>query len=173
VRRALLLAGVLLLPACAPRPGNAPADFPDSRSARHDIWTALQPMARAQGIDPGFVYAIVKLESNFDPRARNGDARGLMQIKPRVWRAHTSAPYEPSVWDWRANLRVGIEILASDRQTLEKRGVFSYPLLWAAYHYGLDYVEARGFDMSRIDHPSDPISRKLWSGDLHPVDPTR
>jgi hypothetical protein len=172
VRHASILA-VVLLSACAPRPGNAPVDSPDSLSARRAVWEALQPMARGRGIDPGFVYAIIKLESNFSPHARRGEARGLMQIKPGAWRAVTDIPYEPAVWDWRTNLRVGIDGLAAAKGTLEARGVFSYPLLWASFHYGLDYVAARGFDMSRIDRPSDPISRRLWSGEIRPVEPPR
>jgi hypothetical protein len=172
VRRASILA-VVLLSACAPRPGNAPVDSPDSLSARRAIWEALQPMARENGIDPGFVYAIVKLESNFAPHARRGEARGLMQLKPGAWKAVTDIPYEPAVWEWRTNLRVGVGGLAAAKRTLEARGVFSYPLLWATFHYGLDYVAARGFDMSRIDRPSDPISRRLWSGEIRPVGPPK
>lgn len=172
MRRAPILAAIVLS-ACAPRQGNAPVDSPDSLSARREIWTALQPMARERGIEPGFVYAIIKLESNFDPRARRGEARGLMQIKPRAWRAVSAIPYEPAVWDWRTNMKVGIDGLAAIKRDLAARGVFSYPLLWASFHYGFDYVESRGFDMSRINRPSDPISRRLWSGEVAPVEPPR
>lgn len=172
MRRASILSAILLS-ACAPRPGNAPLDLPDSLSARREIWAAVQPLARERGIEPGFVYAIVKLESNFNPHARRGDARGLMQIKPGAWRAVSAIPYEPAVWDWRTNLRVGVDGLASIKRNLTARGVFSYPLLWASFHYGFDYVASRGFDMSRIDRPSDPISRRLWSGEIQPVGPPR
>lgn len=128
-------------------------------------------MARGAALEPGFVYAIIRIESNFDPRARRGEARGLMQIKPGAWRAVSALPYEPAVWDWRTNLRVGVDSLASLKRTLEARGVFSYPLLWASFHYGLDYAAGRGFDMSRIDRPSDPIARRLWAGETDPVRP--
>src|SRR5208282_2647113 len=130
VRRASILAAIVLS-ACAPRAGNSPVDSPDSLSARREIWTALQPMARERGIEPGFVYAIIKLESNFDPRARRGEARGLMQIKPKAWRAVSESPYDPAVWDWRTNMRVGVDGLAAIKRQLAARGVFSYPLLWA------------------------------------------
>jgi soluble lytic murein transglycosylase-like protein len=137
---------------------------------RREIWNEIQPMAREEGIDPAFVFAIVKLESNFNPKAANGEARGLMQIKLRTWKLVSDAPYDPGAWDPRTNLRVGIESLASIKRRLEAKGVFSYPLMWAAFHYGFDYVEVRGFDMSRIPQPADPISRSLWSGDIHPVE---
>ena len=172
MRRASFLAAIVLS-ACAPRPGNAPVDSPDSLSARREVWAALQPIARERGIEPGFVYAIIKLESNFNPHARRGEARGLMQLKPGAWRAVSGIPYEPSVWDWRTNMRVGVDGLAAIKRELAARGVFSYPLLWASFHYGFDYVASRGFDMSRIDRPSDPISRRLWSGDVQPVPPPR
>jgi hypothetical protein len=59
------------------------------------------------------------------------------------------------------------------KKTLEERGLFTYPLLWASYHYGVDYVVAHGCDMSRIPRPSDPVSYKLWSGDAHPINPPK
>ena len=34
-------------------------------------------------------------------------AGGLMQIKPRAWRAYSRLPYRTAVWDWRSNLSVG------------------------------------------------------------------
>jgi hypothetical protein len=130
-------------------------------------------MASARGIDPLFVYAIVKLESNFDPHAKRGEARGLLQIKPRAWKAVSNLPYEAAVWEWRSNLTVGMDALAATKKALTEKGVFSYPMLWASYHYGLDYTAAHGFDMSRIPRPSDPISYKLWSGQVHPIGPPK
>jgi hypothetical protein len=94
-----------------------------------------------------------------------------MQIKPRAWKAVSGLPYGTCVWNWRTNLAVGIDGLAAHKAALDKKGAFSYPLLWASYHYGLDYVEARGLDMSRIPRPSDPVSYRLYSGDVHPVSP--
>jgi hypothetical protein len=130
-------------------------------------------MASVRRIDPLFVYAIVRLESNFDPHARNGEARGLMQLKPKAWKAVSDLPYETVVWDWRSNLAVGMDELVSIKRELTARGVFTYPVLWASYHYGLEFTAAHGFDMSRIPRPADPISYRFWSGDVHPVAPPR
>ncbi len=162
---------LLILAGCAPRATVAPADSPKTVAERRQIWAAIQPMAAMRGVDPLFVYAMVALESNFDPHARRNDARGLMQIKPTAWKAVSDIPYDTGVMDWRTSLSVGIDRIASTKRALVAKGVFSYPLLWAAYQHGMDYVEARGFDMSRIPRPSDPISRRLWSGDIHPVNP--
>lgn len=167
-------AAVLALSGCLPHEGNAPADAPDSLAARRQIWAAIVPQARAAGIDPGFVYALVKAESNFDPHAtRRGGARGLLQIKPDIWRAASSLPYETAAWNWRENLSVGMGHLATIKRSLEDRHVFTYPLLWASFHYGPDYVEAHGFDMSRIPRPADPVSYRLFAGDIHPLAPPR
>jgi soluble lytic murein transglycosylase-like protein len=165
----LLIASALFVAGCAPRVGDVPEEMPSSLEARQEIWKAIQPLASAKRIDPGFVYALVKVESNFDPQARRGEARGLLQIKPRAWKAVSNLPYETQSWEWRRNLEVGIEGLGRIKQALAAHGVFSYPLLWASYHFGYDYVASRNFDMSRIPRPSDPVSYKLWAGEVHPI----
>ncbi|MDD3180762.1 MAG: transglycosylase SLT domain-containing protein [Opitutaceae bacterium] len=159
----LALAGLCLV-ACAPRP--APVS-----PAREEVWAAIQPMAWRYHIDPMFIYALVAAESNFDAHARNGEARGLMQIKPQAWHTVSDAPYEPAVWDWRRNLETGIDYLAWTRSYLHQKGKFSYPALLAAFHYGLDFAEERGFDPRRLDPPGNPIYRELWRGNLRPVPP--
>ena len=161
-----LLLLVLALAACTrPAPPTEPAP------TRPEIWAAIQPLAARYRISPGFIYALVAAESDFNPRARNGSARGLLQLTPGAWRAVSKAPYEPTVWDWRANLEAGIDYLAYSRAYLHRRTAFSYPLLLASFHYGLDYVEERHFDIGRIAVPPSPIYRQLWDGNLEPVAP--
>lgn len=162
----LLLGG---LAACSRR-GPAPADPGATPPPSHaEIWAAIQPVAARYRIEPAFVYALVAAESNFDIRAHRGEARGLLQLTPRAWRAVSLQPYEPTVWDWRANLAAGIDYLAYSRSYLHKKTAFSYPLLLAAFHYGLDYVEERRFDVSRVPVPDSQIYRELWRGNLTPV----
>ena len=81
----------------------------------------------------------------------------------------STVPYEPAVWNWRTNLEVGIDYLAYSRSYLHRKTAFSYPLLLAAFHYGLDYVEDRNFNIDRIAVPANAIYRRLWAGDLAPV----
>lgn len=139
-----------------------------------EIWAAIQPRASRYRMDPAFIYALVAAESNFDPQARNGSARGLLQLMPGAWRAVSSRPYEPTVWDWRANLEGGIDYLAYTRSYLQKKKVpFSYPVLLASFHYGLDFMEDRGFDAGRVAVPDNAIYRELWKGNLNPVAPPR
>jgi soluble lytic murein transglycosylase-like protein len=136
-----------------------------------EVWTAIQPMAQRYRMDPAFIYALVAAESDFNPAARNGLARGLLQIKPIAWRTVSKMSYEPAVWNWRTNLEVGVDYLAYSRGYLHRKTTFSYPLLLAAFHYGLDYVEERDFKTSRIPIPDNSIYRELWAGNLAPVPP--
>ena len=137
------------------------------------IVTAIQPLAERYRMEPALVYALVAAESNFNPRARHGEARGLLQLKPGAWRAVSKQPYEPAVWDWRVSLEVGADYLAYSRSYLHKKTTFSYPLLLAVFHYGLDYVEERRFDVNRVPVPDHPIYRELWRGNLAPVAPPK
>jgi soluble lytic murein transglycosylase-like protein len=140
---------------------------------RAEIWAAILPQAARYRIDPAFIYALVAAESNFDPHARNGGACGLLQLKPSAWAAVSIEPFEPVVWDWRTNLEAGIDYLAFCRSTLHRHPEveFSYPLLLAAFHYGLDYVGERRFDVGRLECPDNAIYRELWRGHLTPIAP--
>jgi hypothetical protein len=130
-------------------------------------------MASKRGLDPYFVYALVGAESNFDPRACRGQACGLLQIKPDQWRLGSPAPFNPAVWDWRGNLAVGLDRLASEKAMLEGKGLFSPGRLWAVYHFGLAYVAGRDFEMERIPRPDDLIGRALWFGETRPLLPPK
>ncbi len=151
--------------------GRQPAPPLEPPPTRADIWRELQPLAARYRIDPGFLYGLVAAESNFDPRARNGEACGLFQLKPGAWRAVSKAPFEPTVWDWRANLAAGVDYVAYSRAYLHRHGTFSYPLLLAAFHHGVDYVAQRDFNVDRIPVPPGPIYRQMWEGNLTPVPP--
>ncbi len=142
-------------------------------ATRETVWTAIQPLAARYRMDPAFIYALVAAESDFDPQARNGEARGLMQIKPGAWRTVSRESYEPNVWAWRKNLTAGVDYLAWCRSYLHRKQKFSYPLLLASFHYGIDYVEARDYNLRRLDTPDSPIYRELWRGNLAPVPPPK
>ncbi|MDI1336380.1 MAG: lytic transglycosylase domain-containing protein [Lacunisphaera sp.] len=164
----VLAAGCLLALGC----GRKPAAAPDP-ATRENVWAAIQPHAARYRIAPAFIYALVAAESNFDPQARNGEARGLLQLKPAAWREVNRTPYDPAVWDWRQNLATGVDYLAWCRSYLHRKNKFSYPLLLASFHYGMDYVEQRGFALDRLDVPDSPIYRDLWRGNLAPVPPPK
>jgi soluble lytic murein transglycosylase-like protein len=163
VTRALFL-GLLLV-------GATGAVFAAETIPREQVWAALQAHAKRYRIEPTFIYALVAAESNFDASARNGEARGLLQLTPVAWRSVTGQPYQPDVWEWRTNLRTGVDYLAFCRHALHEKKKFSYPLLLAAFHYGFDAVEAAKWDATKFDPPDNPIYRELWRGNLAPLTP--
>ena len=173
MRRAPLISAtivLLLLTACGRSDHNTDNRDPATREA---VWQAIQPLALRYRMEPAFIYALVAAESNFNPIAHNEDARGLMQLKEVAWRTVSKDPYEPNVWNWRRNLQVGVEYLAWCRSYLHQKQKFSYPLLLASFHYGIDYVQERNFDLHRLDPPESVIYRELWSGNLSPMLPPK
>ena len=163
------IAACLLIGCSRPERVTAP-DPIAAPPTRADVWREIQPRAARYRLSAGLVYALVAAESNFDARAQNGQARGLMQLTPAAWQTVSSKPYEPTVWDWRENVSVGIDYLAHTRGMLHRHGHFSLPLLAAAYHYGLDYVSARKFELRRIPPPDHVVYRRIWAGEVEPID---
>ncbi len=52
-------------------------------AAARFYWPLLESYSRQQGLDPALVLAVVKVESDFNPRARSpAGATGLMQLMP-------------------------------------------------------------------------------------------
>ena len=80
-----------LLAACSRPAVEAPP-------TKGEIWAAIQPPAQLYRIDLAFIYALVAAESAFDPQARNGEARELLQLKPAAGAAGSAAPSEPTGW---------------------------------------------------------------------------
>jgi soluble lytic murein transglycosylase-like protein len=91
---------------------------------------------REKGIDPYLVKCIIKVESNFNPKALSvAGAMGLMQIMQETGRAYElEDPFDPE-----ENLRVGITHFASLYTYFDKK----IPLTLAAYHAGLGRVKKR------------------------------
>jgi hypothetical protein len=93
--------------------------------------------AKKQDIDASFVSALIRAESNYEPRAlsRKG-ARGLMQLMPAtVRRLAVHKPFQPA-----SNVRGGVRYL---RELVDRFG--QHPeLVLAAYNAGEGAVEAYG-----------------------------
>lgn len=97
----------------------------------------VEPYARQYGIDPHFVYAVIKTESDFDPSATSPvGARGLMQIMSdtfdwvRQKSGHSEVVYD-DMYDPEMNIRFGVCLIS---MLYEEFG--SYETTLAAYHAG-------------------------------------
>jgi hypothetical protein len=131
-------------------------------------WRFIQQQSAQRGLDPEFVYALAWAESSLNPRARSSVARGIMQLTKPAWEEVTDESYRHA-WDWRTNLRVGIDYLAFCRDFLKRHDSFSYPLLAASYRYGPYYVKNKGFSLSQVKQPTNEIYRHRFAGNIRPV----
>lgn len=97
----------------------------------------IDAAAKRENIDASFVSALIRAESNFEPRAvsRKG-ARGLMQLMPATARRlSVRRPFDPA-----ANVAGGVHYL---RQLVDRFG-HQPELVLAAYNAGEQAVESYG-----------------------------
>ena len=130
--------------ATATPPGRSPdaaydlSYRPDRKPLFHSTFDSLiESEAKLQNVDASLVSALIRAESNFEPRAvsRKG-ARGLMQLMPATARRLSVAyPLDP-----RWNLRGGVRYL----RELANRFANKPELVLAAYNAGEDAVESYG-----------------------------
>ena len=123
-----------------PRP-EAPYDLSFSDSRRPLFGTAydalIEKAARAENLDASLVSALIRAESNYEPRAvsRKG-ARGLMQLMPATAkRLSVGRPFDPE-----SNVRGGARYL---RELIDRFG-HRPDLVLAAYNAGEGAVESYG-----------------------------
>lgn len=140
------------------------------KAPENQVWEEIQRLAPEARLEPGFVYAIATAESGLNARAKSSVARGLMQMTRLAWEEVTGEPYEKA-WDWRTNLRIGVDYLVHCREFLERHDAFTYPLLAASFRYGPYYVKKKGFDLNRIKQPSNLIYKRIFEGDATPLPP--
>ena len=133
------------------------ADHRPDKSGRISFYDAeVQRQSLAAGMDWRLVSALMFQESRFDPGAvSQSDARGLMQVLPRVAGAQADSLYEPA-----ANIRAGIRVLSTAWQRyayLDSLDRVRFTL--AEYHAGFGHLnDARRMAM---DIGRDPNS---WDG---------
>lgn len=135
-----------------------------------EVWAYIQVQAPQQGLDPEFVYALAWAESSLNAKARSSVARGIMQLTKVAWSEVSEESYRHA-WDWKVNIRVGIDYLSFCRDYLKKHDSFTYPLLAASYRYGPYYVKSKGFDLAQIKQPKNEIYLRIFSGNIRPVTP--
>lgn len=101
---------------------------------KRQIMAIVQRLAPQYGVHPGLAYAVIRVESNFDPQAVSAkNAQGLMQLIPETAaRFKVAQPLDPE-----QNIRGGLSYL---------RWLLAYfqgdvPLVVAAYNAGEGAVE--------------------------------
>jgi soluble lytic murein transglycosylase len=101
-------------------------------------WELVAAEARAQGVDPYLVLALMRQESLFDPEAESpAAAHGLMQLLvPTASRVAPAPVGVPELRDPATNVRLGTRYL---RQLLDRYGG-NLPRALAAYNAGEDAV---------------------------------
>jgi soluble lytic murein transglycosylase len=119
----------------------APFDLSFSDARRPLFGTAydslIERAAKEQNLDASFVSALIRAESNYEPRAvsRKG-ARGLMQLMPATAkRLSVRKPFDPE-----SNVRGGVRYL---RELVDRFG-HRPDLVLAAYNAGEGAVETYG-----------------------------
>lgn len=133
------------------------------------VWAKVKVEAGKHGLDAGFVYAICHAESSLDANAETSVARGMMQLTKGAWTDVTDKSYRLA-FDWETNVETGVLYLARLKKMLGKAGVFSYPRLAASYRYGFGALKKQEFLVSKMKPPVNRIYRKLFAGEMRPVD---
>ena len=100
-------------------------------------WETVRAAARAHGVDPLLVLAVIRQESRFEPEAvSSAGARGLMQLLPATARQLAPAGAAPALEDVATNIDLGTRLLA--RLLRQYEGAVVKAL--AAYNGGEDAV---------------------------------
>jgi hypothetical protein len=125
---------------------------------RADLATTILDVASAEGIDPELGFRLVKLESDFNPRAMSPvGAIGLTQVMPATARYYVKGITAEGLYDPATNLRVGFRYLRG--LVNEYNGDVKLALL--VYNRGPVAVQKARADG---DNPSNGYDRILTKG---------
>jgi len=115
---------------------------------------AIERAARANGVDPALVRAVIVAESACDPKATSKrGARGLMQLMPETARAYGVR----NAFDPEQNIHAGTRYL----RDLARRYENDWQLVLAAYNAGPEAVDARGGHIPPWKETLDYVPRVL------------
>ncbi|MDC7262681.1 lytic transglycosylase domain-containing protein [Shinella sp. HY16] len=94
--------------------GYPKAENPLSADLKTASYSGLiQTYAKAYGVPVDLAHAVVRVESNFNPRARGGAGEiGLMQIKPATARMMGYRGGAKGLYDPETNIKFGMKYLA-------------------------------------------------------------
>ena len=138
--------------------------------SNYEVWQKISREAPQHGLQPTFVYAICHAESSLNANAESSVAKGMMQLTEAAWSDVTKLHYRQA-FEWETNVEVGMLYLQRLKGMLESQNLFSYPRLAASYRYGYGALRKEKFMVSRLKTPINRIYRKLFAGNLKPVEP--
>ena len=124
MHRLLIAAALAAVPAVA-----------SAQGARDNIDALIEQQAKANGVPTSFVHAVVKRESNYNPRAKGGSALGLMQIKHATARGLGYTGDAAGLYDPETNLRYGVAYLAGAYRTAKGNLTQAYTFYNRGYYY--------------------------------------
>jgi len=131
------LASRTTLEASAANQQSVYEEFDGRRPTFAELSSLIEGTAKRYGLDPAFVMALVKIESNFNPYAiSHKGARGLMQLMPATARMYGLRDYHDPV----ANVDAGVRHL----RMLFKRYESDVDRVLAAYNAGSSAVDRYG-----------------------------
>jgi soluble lytic murein transglycosylase-like protein len=126
-----------------------------------DLAAAIYDISLSEGVEPDVAFRLVKVESEFRPRARsNKGAIGYTQIQPATARFYEPGLSEEQLYERDVNLRLGFRFL----KDLMRRYGGDLELALVAYNRGPGRVEEillQGGD------PSNGYAQKVLSGTRH------
>lgn len=105
------------------------------QGARDNIDALIEQQAKANGVPASFVHAVVKRESNYNPKAKGGSALGLMQIKHATARSLGYTGDAAGLYDPATNLRYGVAYLAGAYRTAQGNVSQAYQYYNRGYYY--------------------------------------
>lgn len=136
-----------------------------------DNFTAIvNETCNDHGLEPELVIALIKAESNFNPRAVSKvDARGLMQLTRATWDwiceqyLQVSWSFDEYAFDPEKNIKVGTRFLRWIRDYLSKHtqelNAEADDLLLACYNAGPGAVKRYGFRIPPFSETQNYISK--------------
>jgi hypothetical protein len=106
-----------------------------AQAPRDNIDALIEQQAKANGVPASFVHAVVKRESNYNPKAKGGSALGLMQIKHATARSLGYTGDAAGLYDPATNLRYGVAYLAGAYRTAQGNIHQAYQYYNRGYYY--------------------------------------
>src|SRR2546430_13721235 len=116
---------------------NAIIDYSTHYGIAADLAAAVYDVALAEGVDPALAFRLVKIESNFNPKAKSKvGAIGYTQILPSTARLYETGLTTQQLCGRRTNLRLGFRYLRALLERYDGNPEAKLRLALLAYNRG-------------------------------------